>query len=84
MLTALPGMETMMTTMMQKKIAEKGVASIQELRDICQESGVRLVACQMTVDLFDMNPDEFIEGIDYAGAADFFAFAGESDICLYM
>ncbi len=84
MLTALPGMETMMTTMMQKKIAEKGVASIQELRDICQESGVRLVACQMTVDLFDMQPEEFIDGIDYAGAADFFAFAGESDICLYM
>lgn len=84
LLTAMPGMETMMTSMMQQKIAEKGVASIQELRSVCQESGVRLVACQMTVDLFDMPTADFIEGVDYAGATEFFAFAGESDICLYM
>ena len=84
MLTALPGMETMMTEMMKKKIAEKGVASIQELRSICLDSGVRLAACQMTVDLFDMDPADFIDGIDYAGAAGFFDFAGDSNICLYM
>jgi len=84
MLTALPGMQSMMTSMMKKKMADKGVASLEELRELCQEAEVRLIACQMTVDLFDMATSEFIEGIEYAGAARFFEFAGESDICLYI
>jgi len=84
MLTALPGMQAMMTAMMKKKMADKGVASLEELRELCQEAEVRLIACQMTVDLFDMNTSEFIDGIEYAGAARFFEFAGQSDICLYI
>ncbi len=84
MLTALPGMQSMMTSMMKKKMADKGVASLEELRELCQEAEVRLIACQMTVDLFDMNPTDFIDGVEYAGAARFFEFAGESDICLYI
>jgi peroxiredoxin family protein len=82
--TALPGMEGMMTSMMKKKMASKGVASLEELRELCQEAEVRLIACQMTVDLFDMDSSGFIEGIEFAGAARFFEFAGESDICLYI
>ena len=62
----------------------KGVASVAELRDLCLEAEVRLIACQMTVDLFDMQQSEFIDGIDYAGAATFFEFAGESDISLFI
>ena len=50
-LTALPGMQSMMT--MMKKMADKGVAG-SRLRELCQEAEVRLIACQMTVDLFDM------------------------------
>jgi peroxiredoxin family protein len=82
--TALPGMESIMTAMMKKKMADKGVASIEELRELCQEAEVRFIACQMTVDLFELNPAEFIEGVEFAGAARFFEFAGQSDICLYI
>jgi peroxiredoxin family protein len=84
LLTALPGMQGMMTAMMKKKMQSKGVASLEELRDLCQEAEVKLIACQMTVDLFDMSPSEFIDGIEYAGAAAFFEFAGDSDICLFI
>jgi peroxiredoxin family protein len=69
---------------MKKKMASKGVADLAELRELCQEAEVRLIACQMTVDLFEMNTSEFIDGIEYAGAARFFEFAGNSDICLYI
>nr|VFK45183.1 MAG: Peroxiredoxin family protein [Candidatus Kentron sp. TC]VFK49168.1 MAG: Peroxiredoxin family protein [Candidatus Kentron sp. TC]VFK60994.1 MAG: Peroxiredoxin family protein [Candidatus Kentron sp. TC] len=82
--TALPGMETVMTSMMKKKMKDKGVASIEELRDLCGEADVKMVACQMTVDLFEFEPSEFIDGIEFGGAATFFEFAGESDICLYI
>jgi peroxiredoxin family protein len=81
---ALPGMQGLMTAMMKQKMKSKGVASVDELRELCQEAEVKLIACQMTVDLFDMDHAEFIEGVEYAGAAAFFEFAGESDICLYI
>jgi len=82
--TAIPGMEAMMTMMMKNKMKSKGVASVDELRDLCQEAEVKMVACQMTVDLFDMSTSEFIDGLEYGGAATFFEFAGESDITLYI
>jgi len=84
LVTALPGMESLMTAMMKKKMKSKGVASLEELRELCQEAEVKMIACQMTVDLFEMDSSQFIDGVEYAGAAAFFEFAGESDICLYI
>jgi peroxiredoxin family protein len=81
---ALPGMQPLMTSMMKQKMKKKGVASLEELRDLCVEAEVKMIACQMTVDLFDMNPKDFIDGIEYAGASSFFEFAGNADICLYV
>jgi peroxiredoxin family protein len=83
-LQALPGMQSMMTMMMKQKMKAKGVASLEELRELCQEAEVKLIACQMTVDLFEMDTKEFVDGVEYGGAATFFEFAGESDICLYI
>lgn len=80
----LPGMQGMMTSMMKKKMASKGVASLEDLRSLCLEADVKMIACQMTVDLFDMKPTNFIDGIEYGGAATFFEFAGNSDICLFI
>ncbi len=84
LLQALPGMQSMMTGMMKKKLKEKGVASIEELRELCQEAEVKMVACQMTVDLFEFDKSAFIDGVEFGGAATFFDFAGEADICLYI
>ncbi len=81
---ALPGMQSMMTMMMKQKMKSKGVASLEDLRELCVEAEVKMVACQMTVDLFEMNPSSFIDGIEFGGAATFFEFAGESDICLFI
>jgi peroxiredoxin family protein len=80
----VPGFESLATTLMKQTIKNKGVASIPELRGLCQEADVKMIACQMTVDLFGMNTAEFIDGIEYGGAATFLAFAGDTDICLYM
>ena len=67
--TAIPGMQAIMSSMMKAKMKKKGVASVEELRDLCVEAEVKLIACQMTVDQFDMDSKDFIDGIDYAGAA---------------
>jgi len=81
---ALPGMQSFVTSMMKKKMADKGVAPLDELRELCLEAEVKFVACQMTVDLFEMDTNTFIDEITYAGAAAFFEFAGDADIALYM
>jgi len=83
-LQAFPGMQAMMSAMMKKKLHEKGVASVEELREICLEAGVKLIGCQMTIDLFELNRNDFIDGIDYGGAATFLEYAGESDVNLFI
>ena len=84
LIQALPGMQAMMTVMMKKKMKSKGVASLEDLRDLCQEAEVKMIACQMTVDLFEFNTSDFIDGIEFGGAATFFEFAGEADITMYI
>lgn len=84
LLQALPGMQSMMTMMMKQKMKAKGVASLEDLRNLCAEAEVKLIGCQMTVDLFGFSPSDFISGIEMGGAATFFEFAGESDICLFI
>jgi peroxiredoxin family protein len=84
LLTALPFMQRIMTAMMKAKLKKKGVASIEDLRALCQEAEVKLIACEMTVDLFDLKHSDFIDGVEFGGAATFFEFAGESDVCLYI
>jgi peroxiredoxin family protein len=80
----IPGFETVATSLMQQTIANNGVASIQELRELSQEAGVKFVACQMTVELFGFSHDDFVDGMDYAGAATFLPVAQTSDVCLFI
>ena len=82
--TAIPGMETMMTGMMKNTIKSKGVATIEELRDLCLEADAKLIGCQMTIDLFDMKREDFIDDIDIGGAATYFEHAGEANINLVI
>jgi peroxiredoxin family protein len=82
--TAIPGMETMMTGMMKNTIKSKGVATIEELRDLCLEADAKLIGCQMTIDLFDMKREDFIDNIDIGGAATYFEHAGEANVNLFI
>ena len=80
----VPGFETMATSMMKETFKNKGVASIEELRGICVESGVRMIGCQMTMDVFGFSKEDFIDGVELGGAATFLEFAAESDIQLFV
>ncbi len=84
LLQIIPGMEAFATWMMRRKLKQKGVASIHDLREACLETEVELIACQMTVDLFDFKDSDFIDGISHGGAASFLEFASEADITLYI
>jgi len=74
----------MATGMMKNMIEKKGVASIEELRDEAIEGDVRLIGCQMTMDLFEFKQEDLIDGIEVAGAATYVENALEADINLFI
>jgi len=80
----VPGFESLATSLMKQTIKNNGVASIEELRDLSREADVKMIACQMTVELFGFKHSDFIDGLEFGGAATFFEFAGESDVCLFI
>ncbi|HJM46328.1 uncharacterized protein METZ01_LOCUS176440 [marine metagenome] len=80
----VPGFETVATSLMKQTFKNKGVATIEELRDICLETDVKLIGCQMTMDVFGFEKDDFVDGVDIGGAATFLEFAAESDIQLFI
>jgi peroxiredoxin family protein len=81
----MPGFESMATKVVRKSMSKKGVARIDELRDLCVEADVKLVACQMTVDLFDYGQEDFIPEIqDWVGAASFLLRALTADVRFFI
>jgi peroxiredoxin family protein len=84
-MSLLPGFEHIATNMMRKTMDKKGIARIDELRNLCIEAEVKLVACQMTVDLFDYGKEEFIPEIEeWVGAASFLPRALKADVNLFV
>lgn len=80
----VPFFETVSTSLMKQTFKNKGVATIEELRDACVESGVKLIACQMTMDVFGFKKDEFIPEAEVGGAATFLEYACGADIQLFI
>ena len=85
LMAGVPGFEKVATGLMKKTFKNKGVASIEELRSLCLEADVNMIACQMTVDVFGFEPDEFIDEVtDFVGATSFLPVARKSDVCLFI
>jgi peroxiredoxin family protein len=84
LVSMLPGVTAGATTMMKNLIARKGVASIEELREMAIDADVNMIACQMTMDLFEYKLEDMIEGPKVGGAATYMENALKSDINLYI
>ena len=84
LLTAVPGVDAACSKMMKNLMNKKGVASIEDLRELAVEAEVRMIACQMTLDLFEYSTDDMIDGIELGGAATYIDCATKSDINLFI
>lgn len=80
----LPGVDAAATVMMKNLIRKKGVASIEELRDLAVEADVHLIACQMTMDLFEYDVKDMIDGVKLGGAATYIEKALTANINLFI
>ncbi len=81
---ALPGMTAMATWMMNKWMGDQNVPSIPELLDACLEGGVKLIGCQMTMDVMGIKREDLIDGIEVGGAATFLEFASRANLTLFI
>lgn len=85
LMALMPGFQSMAGGLMRKTMDGKGIARIEELRSMCIEADVKLVACQMTVDLFDYGKEDFIPEIEgWVGAASFLPRALKADVNLFI
>ncbi len=82
LVATLPGVNAAATTMMKNLIKKKGVASIEDLRDAAVEFEVRMIGCQMTLDLFELDKNDMIGGIEFGGAATYMENALNSELDL--
>ena len=81
---ALPGMTAMASMMMKGMFKKRSVPTIKELLDMARDSGVKLVACQMTLDVLGIKRENLIDGIEFGGLATFIEYGMGATITLFV
>lgn len=84
LVATLPSMEAIATSMMKGMFKKHGVATVGQLLELARESGVKLIACQMTMDVMGIKQSEVIEGVEFGGAASWMDIAAESQVNLFV
>jgi peroxiredoxin family protein len=80
---AIPGMSSIATSMMKKKIYKANIPTLAELQEMAQLEGVELIACKMTVDMMEIDESKLIEGATVWTAEAFLKYAKDANICLF-
>ncbi|HID89059.1 MAG TPA: hypothetical protein EYH27_02305 [Anaerolineales bacterium] len=71
--------------MFKKMMKDKGVTSLPELRQMAIDMGVRLLACQMSMDVMEIDREDLIDAVDdVVGAATYVLEAQQADITLFI
>ena len=70
--------------MIRSIMDQKGILSLEELIENAKEHGVRLVACQMSMDIMGIHKEELIDGVELGGVATFIGSGEKSDMSLFI
>jgi peroxiredoxin family protein len=82
--SAIPGVDAAASKMMKNLMKKKGVAPVHELRELAIEAEVRMIGCQMTMDMFEYGKEEMITPLEIGGAATYIEVATQSHINLFI
>ncbi|MEW6386597.1 MAG: DsrE/DsrF/DrsH-like family protein [Thermodesulfobacteriota bacterium] len=80
----LPGMTRLATWMMRDWMKKGGLPNIPDLLLMAQENGVRLIVCQMSLEVLGVRREEMLGGLEYADAATFLNYAAYADVTLFV
>ena len=80
-LGGVPGMSSIVTHQMAKKMEELDIPPIPEFVEMIADSGGRLFACKASVDMFELTKDDFIEQVeDIITVGEFYGLADGGQI----
>ncbi len=80
----LPGIMSIFTGMMKRKMKKERIPSFNELLEQAQELGVKLYACNTSMKMFDLKKEDLIDGVEIVGAAKFLQLAFDSVTQLFI
>ena len=81
MLGGLPGVATLVTRQMEKKMEELDIPPVPEFIQLLVDSGAKLYACKASVDMFELERADFIEELsEIITVGDFYQMAAGGQI----
>lgn len=80
---AIPGMAGVASSIMKKKIEKANIPELEDLMEMAQLEGVQLIACHMTVEMMEVDKNDFIEDVEIWTAETFMKYAAECKVCLF-
>jgi peroxiredoxin family protein len=72
------------TAMMKMVMRQKNVDSLEELMKKAMQSGIKLVACTMSMDVMGIRKEELIDGVELGGVGAYLGDAEESNVNLFI
>lgn len=70
--------------MMRFRMKQKQVDSLETMIQSALSAGVRLVACQMSMDVMGIKKEELLDGVEIGGVATYLAEASKSQVNLFI
>ncbi len=77
----MAGMGPIMIRMLMK---QKNVTSLEGMIKDAMDNGVKILACQMSMDLMGFKPEELIDGVEIGGVATYLGAAESADTNLFI
>jgi len=72
------------TAMMRKVMGDKNIDTLEDLIKKAMQSGVKLVACTMSMDVMGIREEELIDGVELGGVGAYLGDAEESNVNLFI
>ena len=70
--------------MFKKMMRKRNVMPLPELVRQAREQGVRLIACDMSMNVMEISKEDLIDGVEIGGVATYIAEASESKFSLFI
>ncbi|MBR4570150.1 MAG: DsrE/DsrF/DrsH-like family protein [Candidatus Riflebacteria bacterium] len=70
--------------MMRRVMKNKNVSSLKELIEDAQKSGIKFIACQMSMDVMGLTKEELIDGIEIGGVASYIDASNNANSNLFI
>jgi len=70
--------------LMKRRMESFQVDRLEDMMESALKAGVRMTACQMSMDLMGIDREELMEGVDQGGVASYLESAGTAGINLFV